>query len=44
MSRTAVFLKFSGNMKPLQGLIKPTDTLPKMIPTSGFLRDNPAHI
>jgi len=39
-----VFLKFSCNMKPLQGLVKPTENLPKMIPTSGFLRYIPDHI
>jgi hypothetical protein len=44
MTSTAMFLKIAGNMKPLKGLMKPTDTLPKMIPASGFLRDIPDHI
>jgi hypothetical protein len=39
-----MFLKISGNMKPLKGLMKPTHILPKMIPANGFLRDIPGHI
>ena len=44
MSNTTGFLRLHSNLKPLQGFMKTIDTLPKMIPSSGFLRDVPDHI